>query len=310
MSPDLTSLTFLTNLTGSRCDSGEPVRRKRNAVTQHVRLHFFVTSTSPSIRTNVRHSKGGTKWTVRCILECVFFYFLWAYYSKFYTFVCKLPFIEGIFHCCSTAPHTHRQRHARWWCRTSPGERWLPLQLGCLPPQWSSPRGVHCQCELRPDEQKKKQPNENTDWTTSLFFSFSFNFFYYPMTSNLTKLTLRAAKTSGLSSDPIENVWMGYNSFSSLASFTSVAATKLESRPPETKTISFINNTWQTNYQLNSDLSDDRRVEFYSWLTSRKIPQFHVGTHLQFLFYEAYILWRFSGIQVNCLFVDPWKQVQ
>ena len=47
------------------------------------------------------------------------------------------------------------------------------------------------------------------------------------------ELTLRAAIMSGLSSDPIENVWIGYCNFSSLASFTSVAATKLESRPPE-----------------------------------------------------------------------------
>ncbi|TNN55838.1 hypothetical protein EYF80_033916 [Liparis tanakae] len=45
--------------------------------------------------------------------------------------------------------------------------------------------------------------------------------------------TFRAAKTSGLSSEPMEKVWMGYCSCCSLASFTSVAATRLESRPPE-----------------------------------------------------------------------------
>lgn len=48
-------------------------------------------------------------------------------------------------------------------------------------------------------------------------------------------LTLRAAATSGLSSAPMENVWTGYGSCSSLASFTSVAATRLESRPPVKK---------------------------------------------------------------------------
>ena len=51
--------------------------------------------------------------------------------------------------------------------------------------------------------------------------------------SDTVLCTLRAAMTSGLSSEPIEKVWMGYCSFSSLASFTSVAATKLESSPPE-----------------------------------------------------------------------------
>lgn len=46
-------------------------------------------------------------------------------------------------------------------------------------------------------------------------------------------LTFRAASRSGLSSEPMEKVWRGYCSFSSLASFVRVAATRLESTPPE-----------------------------------------------------------------------------
>lgn len=45
--------------------------------------------------------------------------------------------------------------------------------------------------------------------------------------------TFRAANTSGLLSVPMEKVWRGYCSFSSLASFMRVAETRLESSPPE-----------------------------------------------------------------------------
>lgn len=132
----------------------------------------------------------------------------------------------------------HQQKHERSWCHMTPGGKWRPPLPGCLLLQWRSPHGAQCRCEL--------QPENSVSSTTSISFRQ-----WARRQRRCHQLTLRAALMSGLSSDPIANVWMGYCSFFSLASFTRVAATKLESRPPVKQRW-----RWTTNKKTNSNNSN------------------------------------------------------